>query len=237
MPGLAVEQQQRQPRRERRQHRHEQHGVGADRPDEERHPRPGHALGPHVRDRDDEVDRACERRERQHVQREDPEVLAVPDRPRGERRVGRPARPGGAALGEEREQQDDAAEDEEPVGEGVQAREGHVAGADHQRHEVVREPGEDRDDDEEDHRRAVHRQDLVVGVPGQEVVARLRELRPHQHRHHAAGEEEDPGGDDVEDPDPLVVHGDEPARDAAALPGGDRRLGVSRQGAPPAGTR
>ena len=66
--GVAVEQHHRQPGRERRQHEHEQPGVGEDRPDEERHPHPGHAGRAHVVDRDDEVDRAGERRDREDVQ-------------------------------------------------------------------------------------------------------------------------------------------------------------------------
>ena len=70
----------------------------------------------------------------------------------------------------------------------------------------------------------------------------LRELRAHQQRHHAAGEEEHARGDDVEDPDPLVVDGDEPARDAAALPGGHRRRGDAldvncHRAPPPPGSR
>ena len=51
-------------------------------------------------------------------------------------------------------------------------------------------------------------------------LVRLGELRADQQRHDPAGDEEEPGRADVEDPDPLVVDGDEPAREAAALPGG-----------------
>ena len=93
--------------------------------------------------------------------------------------------------------------------------EGHVPRADHQRHEEVAEAGQDRDDDEEDHRRPVHGHDLVVGVAREEVVVGLRQLRPQQDGCEPAGEEEEPEADDV-DPDPLQVDGDEPARDAAA---------------------
>jgi hypothetical protein len=65
---LAVEQQQRQARRQRWQYDDQQAGVDLDRPDEERHPRPAHPAPAEVVDRDDEVDRAGERRDRQHVQ-------------------------------------------------------------------------------------------------------------------------------------------------------------------------
>jgi hypothetical protein len=46
-----------------------------------------------------------------------------------------------------------AAEEEEPIGEGIETRERDVPGADHEWHEVVAEAGEDRNADEEDHRR------------------------------------------------------------------------------------
>jgi len=216
---LAVEQQERQAGRERRQDDDQQDRVDLDRPDEQRQPRPAHPLRAQVVDRDDEVDRSRERRDREHVQRQDPEVLTVPLGVDGVRRVARPAAPGRASLREEREQQDDAPEEEEPVGERVQAREGHVPGADHQRDEVVGEAGEDRDDDEEDHRRPVDREELVVGVVLDEVLVRLGELCPDQQRHDPAGDEEEPSGREVEDPDPLVVDRDEPTCDAAAMPG------------------
>ena len=58
-------------------------------------------------------------------------------------------------------------------------------------------------------------------VARDETLVRLRELRAHQQGHQPAGDEEDGGRGDVEDPDPLVVDGDEPARHAAARPGGD----------------
>ena len=129
---------------------------------------------------------------------------------------------GGAAGGEEREAEDEPGERVEPVRQGVQAGERHVGRADHERHEEVAEPGEDRDDDEEHHPRPVHRDDLVVGVARHDAAVGVRELRADQQREEAGDGEEEPGGRDVEDPDPLVVDGDEPARHAAALPGGDR---------------
>ncbi len=155
------------------------------------------------------------------VDAEDPEVLADgwAVRRARERRVRGPARAGGAAFDDEAREDDEPAEEEEPERERVQARERHVGGADHERHEVVPEAGEDRDDEEEDHRRPVDREELVVGVARDELLLGLAELEPHQHRHDAAGEEEEERRDDVEDPDPLVVEGHEPLRDRALLPG------------------
>ncbi len=161
---------------------------------------------------------------------DDPEVLAVARDLGGERRVAGPARLRGSTGGEEAPEEHDPAEEEEPVRHGVQAREGHVGGADHERHEEVREPCEDRNDDEEDHRRAVHREQLVVGIAGDEVHVRLGELGPDQQRHEPAREEEHEARDDVEDPDPLVVDGRDPARDLPLCPRDriERCLGAGR---------
>jgi len=57
------------------------------------------------------------------------------------------------------------AEQEDPEPEGVQAREGEVAGPDHERDQVVAEPEHERDSDQEDHGRPMH---------GEQPVERLR---------------------------------------------------------------
>ena len=180
-----------------------------------------HPAGAQRVDRDQQVDRGGEAAERQHVHAENPEILSVARRvQRRERRVGAPAGLGRAALGEEAEPEDHAAEDVEPERERGQARERHPPRADHQRHEVRREPEQERHGDEEDHRRAVHRQHLVVGVAREEVLVGRRELRAHEQREHAAADEEDDRREDVEDPDALVVGRREPRREAVPAPVG-----------------
>ena len=129
--------------------------------------------------------------------------------------------------------EDDPAEQERPVRERVQARERHVARADHQRHEVVAEAGEDRDDDEEDHRRAVHRHRAVVGVLRQEMLVRRRELRAHEQRQRCRRPRRTRATSDVEDPDPLVVDGREPARDRPCFQVTGYRFRSSRHSPPP----
>src|SRR4051794_41984112 len=74
---LAVEEQERQRACELRERDQDQDRIDVDRPDEERQPHPAHAGRPQVVDRDDEVDRAENRRDRRQMEREDPEVLAV----------------------------------------------------------------------------------------------------------------------------------------------------------------
>ena len=106
------------------------------------------------------------------------------------------------------------AEQEHPVRPGVQAREGDVARADHQRQQVVRQAGPHRDDDEEDHRRPVHGEELVVLLGREQRVLRRAELEPHQQRLDAAEQEEDGDGPEVQDPDLLVVGRRDPRRPA-----------------------
>ncbi len=170
------------------------------------------------------------------MEREDLEVDAVPGLVLRERRIQRPARLSRAPVGEEAEHEDRPAEHEEPVGKRVQAGERDVARADHQRHEVVPEAGEDGDDDEEDHRRAVDRDELVVVLGAQDARVRLRELEAEDERHEPGEDEEDERGRDVEDPDPLVVRRDEPARDLAALPGRCRFGSSCHSAGSPSGT-
>ena len=132
-----------------------------------------------------------------------------------QRRVARPA-----ALGrgeEDRAVEDHAARGQEPEGQGVELRERHVPRPDHERHEVVAEPGHDRHDEQEDHRRPVHREELVVRLRVQERVVGLRQLEPHEQRLDPAEHEEGEGQDQVHDPDPLVVGRRDPARPARAL--------------------
>jgi hypothetical protein len=110
----------------------------------------------------------------------------------------------------------------------VQLRERHVPRADHERHEVVAEAGEDRHDDEEDHCRAVHGEELVVAIPGDDVLLGGCQLEADQERQETCDREEHEARDDVEDPDPLVIRRRQPARDASLLPVERRRAGFLR---------
>jgi hypothetical protein len=111
---------------------------------------------------------------------------------------------------EQRGVEDDAAGQKQPEGERVQPRERHVPGADHQRDEVVAEAGHDRNDEQEDHRRAVQGEQLVVMLAADQRVVRDRELRAHQQSLDAAEDEEHERQDQVHDPDLLVVGGQHP---------------------------
>ena len=144
-----------------------------------------------------------------------------------QRRVGRPARVGGAAAPHEARVHHEPAEQEQPERGRVQPREGHVAGADLQRHEVVAERRHHGHDEQEDHRRAVHREQAVVGLRRHHRVVRVLELEPDHERHQPAHREEEEGGVQVEDPDPLVVDRGHPRPQAGGGPDrGGRYAGV-----------
>ena len=217
-PEVAVQQQHRDRGGQRRQRQDDQVRVDQDRPHEQRHAAPAHAGRAHVVDRRDEVDRADDRGQAREVDHVDPRLLAVGRRVllQRQRHVGEPA--GLRRREEQRRVERDAAEQEHPVRPRVQPRERDVAGADHERQEVVREARPDRDDDQEDHRRPVQREDLVVLLRRQERVVRRPELDPHQQRLDAADHEEHQHRRQVEDPDLLVVRGRQPRHPAAPRP-------------------
>ena len=124
-------------------------------------------------------------------------------RPR-ERHIGEPAdiRPD---IQHEGDPDHEAAEQIDVVREGVQPREGDVARADHERHEIDGKGLADGHAEEEHHRRAVHGEELVVEIRPDQVVLRLRQLQAHDDGGQAAEEQEDDGGDDVAAADDLVI--------------------------------
>ena len=121
-----------------------------------------------------------------------------------ERRVGGPA--GGEGAEERADRHHQAARDEHPDRQGVQARERHVLRADHDRQDVVREAGEGRDDEQEDHQRRVDAEEAVVGLRRRRSSGPAgRELGPHQLGEDAADHEEREDDHQVLRPDDLVV--------------------------------
>ena len=99
-----------------------------------------------------------------------------------------------------------------------------------QRHEVVAEAREHRRDEEEDHRHAVHREELVVGLGREQALARAAPAaRACSGRLEPAEEEEDERGADVAHADPLVVDGREPARARPAGSAHERAQAVVRR--------
>ena len=122
-----------------------------------------------------------------------------------ERRVAGPARGERPAGHEHRGGEHHARDRQQPVRQRVQARERHVGRAEHQRDDVVPDPGEDRDDEQEDHQRRVHGHETVEGLRVHVLHARLRELGAEHERQEPAEDEEGEGRADVLDPDHLVI--------------------------------
>jgi hypothetical protein len=162
------------------------------------------------------LDRDPERRqlgERDHLR---PEIRPLA------RRVFRPcqrdiAEPAG--VGADVQEQGDvdhrAAEQQDPVVESSEAREGDLAGADHQRHEIDRHGLHHRHGEQEHHGRAVQAEQLIVEVGIDEGVLGACELDPHQHGQDAAEHEERERRRDEPLTDGLVIGRAEPADDAA----------------------
>jgi hypothetical protein len=142
-----------------------------------------------------------------------------------EGRVGEPTAVG-HRPGQQAPVQQDAAGQVHPVAEGVEAGERHVARADLQRRQVHGEPFEHRHGEEEHHRRAVHGEDLVVGLRRQERALRGGELDADEQTLDAADGEEHQGGPDEPHADLLVVHRAEEAGQAAL--GRPRQLEVAQ---------
>ena len=129
-----------------------------------------------------------------------------------QRRVGKPPRSRRTAR-QNADVQQDSADWHHPIPEGVQSRESHVARAHLQRDDIIRQAEEHRHHDEKDHRRAVHGEQLIEGIRGDQLVVRDRQLQPDEKRLESGNHEEDQPREHVENPPSLVIHRGNP-RDA-----------------------
>jgi hypothetical protein len=108
-------------------------------------------------------------------------------------------------IEEQRAEEHDAADEVGPKREGTEPREWLVARAEHLRQHQDAHCLDHRHREQEHHHRAVHGEDLVVGLLAEERVARHRELQPHQQRENAGQYEEQQRGADVKVADHRVV--------------------------------
>ena len=107
--------------------------------------------------------------------------------------------------------------DKEVPGQQIQARKGHVAGADHNGQEEVAEDGRSAGEHEhENHDHAVHREESVVGLGREQGRIKRQLLDPHEDAERHRDEEENHHGGEVEDADPLVIRGENPRQDSLA---------------------
>jgi hypothetical protein len=136
---------------------------GEEREAEERHPVERHARRAQLERRRDQVDRRRDRRDAVEDQAEGVEVDVEAGVVRAKRKRHVVEPPGVRREAHEKTRIDEAARtEEEPVGECVQPRKRHVPRADHQRQQIVAERADrHRDNEEEDHRHPVRREELV----------------------------------------------------------------------------
>ncbi len=191
---------------------------------------PGAAHADHRRDHVDPTEDGAQTADRDA---QDPQVGAGAGAVHrvGQRHIDRPAEVGRTTGGDEAAQRDERAEDEQPERQRVQPREGHVRGADLQRQHQVGEPEHDRRRIEQQHRRAVHREQLVVLLVGQELQTRQGQLSANEQRHEPRDREEDEAGNHVHDADQLVIGRREDLVDQIAFgtnPLGGRPLGLQK---------
>jgi hypothetical protein len=198
-------------------HRDDRNGEGQQKLGDQGHPRgggdapPGHAGGSHVEHGDDQVDRADQRGETDDLQADGVEVDAVTRREH-DAGVGRVVEPAtvGAAAEKPRRVHEDGTEQVDPVAQRVEPWERNVPCTDLQRDQVVHEAGCHRHDEQEDHRHAVHGEDLVVQVGRQQRLVGRRQLGAQQQCLNAADDEEHHRRAAVHDADALVVHRGDP---------------------------
>ncbi len=172
-----------------------------ERPDRQREPEPLHARCAHVDDRRDVVGRSQDRRQPQHGQAQQPELLAPVDSrvlaDGRQRRVGGPPGRRVPALHEEAREHQDAAGDGEPERPHVEPRERHVRRADLERDQVVAEHAhQERHDGEEHHEGAVHGDQRVVELREQDAARRHRLGKQPAAGHRGSGEPELPADHD-----------------------------------------
>ncbi len=100
----------------------------------------------------------------------------------------------------------------QPETDRVQRRKRHVADAKLQRHDEIHQPDHERHGNEENHQRAVCREDLIV-VIGRQVAVGVEcqgLLRAHHDRVGEAAQQHHHREHDVHDPDALVVNAGDP---------------------------
>ncbi len=189
-------------------------------PCEDRHAPHRHSGRAIENNRRCEIHRDHDRRNTVEEDADDPQIL--PAAGAGDLRrkgcVRGPAGGGSAAFREHAAKDRKAADHEEIDAEGVQPRKCHVRRADLQGHQIVSQAESDRRDDQENHRRAVQGEYLVVRMRRDDILMRLGQLQPDHEREQARDDEEESAGHDVHDADRLVVRGRQPMRHTGDCP-------------------
>ena len=157
-----------------------------------------------------------------------PQVI-VDSHPRGvrefaQRRIGKPARAGEFAD-HERHVNQKHPRGGQPEADGVEHRKGDIAHAKLQRQDEVHEPDDERHGHEEDHDRAVRREDLIV-MFGRQIPLRVTggksQLAAHQHGVREAAHQHQERQEYVHHADALVIDAGDPFSPQVGPPAFDR---------------
>ena len=199
-----------------RRGQHHQHAGRIVRPHKQGQTEPGHARRPHLVDSHDEVqsgeDGTETGNEGRQARRQHVGVHIVRGQGRGEG----PARV--HAAGRHGIDGQDAARHVEIPAQQVDLGQRQVLGTDHQRDQKIPQRGRNRwHQEEEDHDDAVHGEHLVIGVSGHQVGLRRQQFQADQSRQGSADEEEEAQRNQVENCNPLVIAGQQPAQYAVLL--------------------
>ncbi len=215
---VAIDQQHQLRGRERTDGENHQPRHGEIEPGQQRHFPERHALATHAEDGGDDVDGSSDAADAGNQQRQSPEVRAVSGRKclRGQGSVGEPADVRSVACSvksvaaDETEIEQQSAESRHPEAEGVQTRKRHIARANHQGNQVIRESKHHRHGDEEDHGGAMHGEHAVEHLRRDEVVVRTDQLDAHDRRFHSSDHEKHQRIEDVQDAEAFVIDGGHP---------------------------
>ena len=205
----ALEAGEQQGNRQHRRAENEDDAGGVVGPHENGQPEPAHTRRAHGVNGDDEIQ---PREDRRKTGNEDPEHR------RHNRGIGiqaavrRIKRPAGVYAAHHHGIESEArARHVNVPAQQVDAREGQVLRADHQRDQKIpQHRGNRRNQEKENHDDAVHGEQFVVGLGGNQVTLRRQQVDADHHGKRAAQEKEQRDGNQVQQGDALVVGGEQP---------------------------
>jgi hypothetical protein len=197
-------------RRGEQREREQDQDAGHERvPGEDGHTKHRHPRCAQAHDGGDDVDCAQNGAQSGNCQSQGPHVGAGAGRVCGvgEGSVGGPSEVGCTLWESESAQCDSRSEDEQPEAQCVEPGEGNIGGTDLQGQDDVREADDHGSGVHQQHDCAVHGEQLVVLLSGQELEPGFGQLCAHQQRHQAADEKEGEACHEVHVPDQLVIGG------------------------------
>ena len=194
-------------------------GRSIQRPGKQRHAMPRHAgsAQPVNRGNESSVPVRMEEKPRTKAPKT-PRVILVLGL-QAERSIKSPSGIRRAVSRKQRRNHNGSAGDEEVPRQQVQPREGHIFCADHDgQKEIAENRGKARQHKHENHDDAVHRKEGIVDLRREQGRIQRELLDSHEHADGHGNEEKNNHGGKVQDPDPFMIRGKNPAQDSLALP-------------------